>query len=794
MNKEGKCSVGLHMFGLILMLSLASAASGTDGPDVTLSPAEGRTSLEETSGAPADDSGVRSRGAGDLKQLRPFPIPPGVLANLPGPAPTNVTLTPMTPTNIRIEWSPSPGAVRYLISRNGAPDIPIEANAGFLQGNRFIYTDVGRKPATLHTYSVAAQFPAPTPPGRSVPVQVLTPSALPPQNFKATVSGPNAVTLSWTGRPESTSYRIIRNGGNLPATVLNASGGASHVDQNLPPGQYLYMIYSVIRLANGEELLGEFSNPVTLQVRPFNIVAVGDSVMWGQGLSDASKFTRKVANWLGAVLGKPVNLQSVAHSGAVTYPVPGEQATENSILPGEVPSHYPSISNQATTLAPMKVSPSDVDLVLVDGCINNLDIKTILNPFGSDDELRNNTRGYCSAGMQNVLTDVGRVFPNAKVAVTGYFPIASRQSNLAFMVPLWVTVGAITAGVIPPDPVLGGIATLAYRERSAERSDLFFQESTSSLQSAVNAMNSMPTPLGGNRFRYASLPFGPENAYASPNTWLWLIPTRGVAEDEAFNSRSRDCQTYQSSDLLCYGASMRHPNVAGAQAYTDAIKSLLTPFLSEWRTAHVGPVTAPEDSLVVRVQPGPIELVGGTMIVTASDGPSGPPLQGAVQLNGVPAGALGAQVRYAFQQNNPTDILAKVEVQGRRPRSFTIPVRTQSIAVNLTNIGDLRTAIVTATDSATGHLLSGTVTVRTTSNQVSGPTGQPLTYPSCGQIAQGRQLAGLTLFTGPAPCTGSVRVPYYPDASYQDVPGAVINTISIQRAADLPMRQGTPMK
>ena len=122
--------------GLILMLSLASAASGTDGPDVTLSPAEGRTSLEETSGAPADDSGVRSRGAGDLKQLRPFPIPPGVLANLPGPAPTNVTLTPVTPTNIRIEWSPSPGAVRYLISRNGAPDIPIEANAGFLQGNR----------------------------------------------------------------------------------------------------------------------------------------------------------------------------------------------------------------------------------------------------------------------------------------------------------------------------------------------------------------------------------------------------------------------------------------------------------------------------------------------------------------------------------------------------------------------------------------------------------------------------------------------------------------------------------
>src|SRR5207249_2236925 len=225
---QGSSTASLVLFGLLLLAPVASLAE----------------EKEQVAIPEGEEGGVTSRGAGDFKMQRP-PLSPEVINKLsqlpmPGPAPTNLTVTVVTPTNLRIEWSPSPGAVRYLISRNGAPDITIEANAGFLQGNRFIYTDVGRKPATLHTYSVAAQFPAPTPPGRSVPVQVLTPSALPPQNFKATVSGPNAVTLSWTGRPEATSYRIIRNGGNLPATVLNASGGASHADQNLPPGQYLY--------------------------------------------------------------------------------------------------------------------------------------------------------------------------------------------------------------------------------------------------------------------------------------------------------------------------------------------------------------------------------------------------------------------------------------------------------------------------------------------------------------------------------------------------------------------------
>lgn len=719
-----------------------------------------------------------------------------------GLAPTNVTVTPVTPTILRIEWSPSPGAVRYRISRSGAPDTTIEANAGFLQGNRFGYGDIGRRPATLHTYTVTAEFPAPTVAGRSAPVQVLTPPALPPQNFKATASGANAVVLTWTSRPEAALYRIIRNGGNVPAAVVNVTG-LTYVDRNLPPARYTYIVHSVIRLAGGEEVTGEFSNPVTINTRPFNIVAIGDSVMWGQGLLAPHKFATRVRDWLAGQLGTPVApVNWKAHSGAVTYPDPDRATQEDSALDGEVPSDWPTISHQislaSSAAVPDQVPASDVDLVLINGCANNVGIVNVLSPSPDDSALRRDTRAVCGAGMTNVLREAVERFPNAKIIVSGYFPYISTESALDKLLPVMGVVGF----VVPPDPLVGGlIFTASYRARVAARSDVFFQESNSSLQSAVDTVNGMPFE-GRSRFnqiRLARLNPAPNNSYAGSDSWQWLIPAPPFAQDEVYDHRRSECaKLLPSPTLTCLQASMGHPNVAGAQAYAAAIESVAAQaFLQEWKDEHAGPVVATEDSLAInlRVQPGPSTREGGMILVSASDGPLGPPLQGTVQLNGVPAGRLGTEMRYAFQQTNPTEILARVDVAGRRSRTFSIPVRTQSIAVNLANSGDPRTAVVTATDAVTGELLSGTVRIQSplqsppfiggrlgVVRQPSGPTGQLLTYPSCGQIAR---FPNLTKASDPAPCVGFVRVPYYPDASFQDVTGALIETVTIQKPGDI---------
>lgn len=107
-----------------------------------------------------------------VAQPHQIEVPQQVIIAPQGQPPSNVTLTPASATNLQIGWTASPGAVRYLISRNDGPDIAIDANAGFADGNRFTYADVGRRPSTLYKYSVTAVFSGLTAPSRSAPVQI----------------------------------------------------------------------------------------------------------------------------------------------------------------------------------------------------------------------------------------------------------------------------------------------------------------------------------------------------------------------------------------------------------------------------------------------------------------------------------------------------------------------------------------------------------------------------------------------------------------------------------------------
>jgi hypothetical protein len=709
------------------------------------------------------------------KELRDSRLPnPARLLTLPGPAPANVTVTPITATNIQIQWSPAPNAIRYLISRNDAPDIVIEPNAGFLQNNRFGYTDVGRAPATLHTYSVTALYAAPALPGRSVPVQVLTPDPAPPQNLRAGLSGSNSVQLTWSALAGVSGYRVVRNGGSVPAVAWKV-GGPSFVDQNVPPGHYTYIVSSFTVLANGQEFSGPYGNPVEVNARPFNIVALGDSIMWGQGLQPQNKFAEKVRAWLEGELHKKAALDLKAHSGAITYPNPGQSQYDSKSFDGEVPADWPTITRQIATAA--QAPPNDVDLILLDGCINNIGVATILTDT-DDGGLRDNTRAYCGAGMTNILHEVVQRFPNAKIVVTGYYPIISDKSNLGNLIPVFSHFGLI----LPPDPLGIGIAgTTIFWARSSARSDMFWRESTSSLQGAVNQLNGElanrpnPSPV-----RFASLNVDGSNSYAAPNSLVWLIPTPPLVQDEVYGNRKSKCDYMQSGGygqplptnyVLCIEASLGHPSVAGAQAYTDAIKNVAGQFLPEWRAKHSGPWAAPDDRLTLTIQQSSADASGGTLVITATDGPGGPPLAGSVQFNNVAAGALGTPVRYTYQPNNPTPIVAKIDVNGRATRYFNIPVRTLAVAANVTNLADPRTAVVSVSDTLSGQQVNGTVMLNTTS----GATNQPISYQSCGPFG--------AVFVSPppppVPCLGTVHVPYYPDVRFQDMPGT-LETVAIK--------------
>jgi hypothetical protein len=684
-------------------------------------------------------------------------------------APAFLNLTAVTATSINVEWPPVPGAVRYIIRRNGAADVAIDANAGFLQGGRYGYTDIGRRPATLHTYNVEAQFPAPAPPTRSPTAQVVTPQAFAPLGFHALLSGVGAVTLSWQPCVEANSYRIIRSGGSLPQVTLNPTE-ILYVDQNLPAGQYTYTVYSVIKLASGEEFDGEYSNPVTITARPFNIIAIGDSVMWGQGLLPAHKFATGIQTWIQGALGIPVTLSWYAHSGAITYPNPNPPTDENLSYDGEVPSDSPTISHQLelASAAGSNSAASDVDLILMDGCANNIEIKTVLNPFGDDGKLILDTEAYCGAGMTNLLRDAVVKFPHAGIVVTGYFPFVSGKSDLAALIPVFAILGV----VVPPDPTTVGIVTmLAFKARAVARSSDFFQISNTSLLSAVTTVNATTLPpRTSSPIRFASLNPAPENSYAAPNTWQWLIPTPPFVQDEVYNSRTQQCDAILTSpnrtpsqvegNPLCRQASMGHPNVPGALAYVNAIQVAYNGDLAVWQSTHLGPVTATEDYAHVTVQLGPVDASGGAMTVTAAT-VNGTPLTGTLQLPAAQPAPLGSQAHYSYAANNPTDILATIEIPNQPLRALEIPARKLSVTTSVTRRGNNRVTVVTAADAITGAPLSGTVTI----GQVSGQTGASLTYPPCKSGLPGGRIVNVPAGS----CVGRLHVDFYPDVSFEDV-------------------------
>ena len=86
------------------------------------------------------------------------------------------------------------------------------------------------------------------------------------------------------------------------------------------------------------------------------------------------------------------SLERLAHSGAVigATPVEGNPAS------GEVPVARPTIIEQCDSFTN---SPEDVDLVLVNGGINDVGVATILNPFALLPSLDSRIKSACHKGM-----------------------------------------------------------------------------------------------------------------------------------------------------------------------------------------------------------------------------------------------------------------------------------------------------------------------------------------------------------------------------------------------------------
>lgn len=293
--------------------------------------------------------------------------------------------------------------------------------------------------------------------------------------------------------------------------------------------------------------------PSPLIRQELNLLALGDSVMWGTGLMFKNKYFFKVKNWLESYTNSQVNIEVQAHTGANIFSDLPEPIQD---LNGDVPDTFPTITSMA-----YKVSdPNAVDIILLQGCANDFDFADQAL-FSSDSELktRNDARNLCHTRMSNLLrTVILRWFPYARVVVVGYYPVFTNRSPQDLMNRLSINFFART-------PVFG----------VPGRAAAFYLGSSDGLRQAISDQGN------GNRITFVAPDNDESWGFGVPGSKTWSFEVDpGKYPDQTWQERVAGCwKKYDPVDYFtlvgarCRNASMYHPNEEGADWYADAVVS-----------------------------------------------------------------------------------------------------------------------------------------------------------------------------------------------------------------------------
>jgi hypothetical protein len=297
---------------------------------------------------------------------------------------------------------------------------------------------------------------------------------------------------------------------------------------------------------------------------PFRIVALGDSIIWGQGLLPEEKFTTLVQRALLPTHPEGVTLELFAHSGAVI----GASGATGTPQTGEVPASRLSIIEQCDGFTN---SPDNVDLVILNGGINDVGVATILNPLALIPSLDTRVVRACYDGMLVLLKKISAKFSKStcRILVTGYYPILSAMSDPVGVSKLLSLFGVAVPAFLENDfdfinPVLN-------------RCEAFFKDSSAELMKAI-------ADAGDPRITFVPSGFTDANSVFVPNTsLLWgLTLTEGLdPQDPVAASRHPVCNTAYPDPVqvldreICYRASAGHPNVQGAVQFSKQIMAAL---------------------------------------------------------------------------------------------------------------------------------------------------------------------------------------------------------------------------
>ncbi len=381
--------------------------------------------------------------------------------------------------------------------------------------------------------------------------------------------------------------------------------------------------------ALGQEPATDVCKPSSLHGPPIVMVVIGDSVAWGQGLRPENKFSCRTARWLEETTGRPVVVHVYAHAGAV---IQRERAESWEIkylekakvsLGREVNVSFPTILEQVgEAVEDQNGSLTPVDLVLLDGCINDVKKERIMDPTLGVEGLKSEIKPRCDVPVRNLLDRVGKAFPNAEVIATGYFPLVFQGEPK----------GYTRHNVIKKGTAKNNITNFMIKYVSKRKfpedckkdvrfcldpmSRAWVEESSALFTDAIREANEK---FHTDRFAFVQPTISSEFAFATPNSMLWALQMQAThlkgfrkffailfdifdaydTNDETWDTRKQQCHNVikylksqrsegirpdkEFSEFMCKRGSLAHPNVAGGNEYLKAIKERLTPRLGKFQ-------------------------------------------------------------------------------------------------------------------------------------------------------------------------------------------------------------------
>jgi len=246
------------------------------------------------------------------------------------------------------------------------------------------------------------------------------------------------------------------------------------------------------------------------------LVVVGDSVHWGQGLCSEHKLVTSVAAQLGAAFDLP------AHSGAI---IGAGSTISLPAVDSEVPFAYPTIIQQCDTFAN---APGDVDLVILNGGVNDINVRTLVDPLTDPKLLSALITTYCGTDMRRLIEHAGRKFTRAQFLVTSYFPILSHESDLthidSILAAYFIDVPTAFMTRFAQAPATPALARLFIWEKVVALALQFWRESTIELREAVRVCDAQGP--GAGRVVFVEVPFTERNAMFAPDPHAYVAKSR----------------------------------------------------------------------------------------------------------------------------------------------------------------------------------------------------------------------------------------------------------------------------